>query len=41
LGLLDDPTRHEVRGLLAYAEDRAGGLMNQLRQRAGKEPLDV
>ena len=28
LGLLDDPTRHEVRGLLAYAEDRAGGLMN-------------
>jgi len=28
LGLLDDPTRHEVRGLLAYAEDHAGGLMN-------------
>ena len=28
LGLLDEPTRHEVRGLLAYAEDRAGGLMN-------------
>ncbi|HZP42559.1 MAG TPA: magnesium transporter [Candidatus Binatia bacterium] len=28
LGLLDDPTRHEVLGLLAYAEDRAGGLMN-------------
>jgi magnesium transporter len=28
LGLLDDPTRHEVRGLLAYAEDRAGGLMD-------------
>ena len=28
LGLLDDPSREEVRGLLAYAEDRAGGLMN-------------
>jgi magnesium transporter len=28
LGLLDDPTRHEVLGLLAYAEDLAGGLMN-------------
>jgi magnesium transporter len=28
LALLDDPTRQEVRGLLAYAEDRAGGLMN-------------
>ncbi len=28
LALLDDPTRHEVIGLLAYAEDRAGGLMN-------------
>jgi magnesium transporter len=28
LGLLDDPTRHEVQALLAYAEDRAGGLMN-------------
>src|SRR5262245_35097490 len=28
LALLDEPTRHEVRGLLAYAEDRAGGLMN-------------
>jgi len=28
LGLLDDPTRQEVQGLLAYAEDRAGGLMN-------------
>jgi magnesium transporter len=28
LGLLDEQTRHEVRGLLAYAEDRAGGLMN-------------
>lgn len=28
LALLDEPTRKEVRGLLAYAEDRAGGLMN-------------
>jgi magnesium transporter len=28
LALLDDPTRHEVAGLLAYAEDNAGGLMN-------------
>jgi magnesium transporter len=28
LGLLDEPTRKEVLGLLAYAEDRAGGLMN-------------
>jgi magnesium transporter len=28
LALLDDPTRQEVQGLLAYAEDRAGGLMN-------------
>jgi magnesium transporter len=28
LDLLDDPTRLEVRALLAYAEDEAGGLMN-------------
>lgn len=28
LALLDDPTRKEVSGLLAYAEDNAGGLMN-------------
>ena len=28
LALLDLPTRQEVQGLLAYAEDRAGGLMN-------------
>jgi magnesium transporter len=28
LALLDDVSRHEVRGLLAYAEDDAGGLMN-------------
>ncbi|MSP37873.1 MAG: magnesium transporter [Deltaproteobacteria bacterium] len=28
LGLLDDPTRREVKGLLDYAEDEAGGLMN-------------
>jgi magnesium transporter len=28
LALLDEPTRQEVHGLLAYAEDRAGGLMN-------------
>ena len=28
LGLLDEPTREEVQGLLAYAEDLAGGLMN-------------
>ncbi|MBI3784453.1 MAG: magnesium transporter [Deltaproteobacteria bacterium] len=28
LALLDDPTRREVSGLLAYAEDEAGGLMN-------------
>ena len=28
LALLDEPTRHEVSGLLAYAEDDAGGLMN-------------
>src|SRR5258705_13907913 len=26
LALLDEPTRQEVQGLLAYAEDRAGGL---------------
>ncbi|MGE0761736.1 MAG: magnesium transporter [Bdellovibrionales bacterium] len=26
--LLDEQTRHEVSGLLAYAEDNAGGLMN-------------
>ncbi len=28
LALLDDPTRQEVNGLLAYAEDDAGGLMS-------------
>jgi magnesium transporter len=28
LGYLDEPTRQEVSGLLAYAEDAAGGLMN-------------
>src|SRR5262245_43483462 len=28
LALLDDPTRREVTALLAYAEDRAGGLMS-------------
>ena len=28
LALLDEPTRNEVAGLLAYAEDNAGGLMN-------------
>lgn len=28
LVLLDEPTRHEVIGLLAYAEDHAGGLMS-------------
>jgi magnesium transporter len=28
LGLLDDPTRNEVKALLAYEEDEAGGLMN-------------
>ncbi len=28
LALLDEPTRKEVSGLLAYAEDQAGGLMN-------------
>jgi magnesium transporter len=28
MSLLDDPTRREVSGLLAYAEDEAGGLMN-------------
>ncbi len=28
LELLDEPTRKEVTGLLAYAEDEAGGLMN-------------
>ncbi len=28
LGLLDEPTRKEVTGLLAYAEDDAGGLMS-------------
>ena len=28
LGLLDDPTQREVKGLLVYAEDEAGGLMN-------------
>ena len=28
LGLLDEPTRKEVSGLLAYREDQAGGLMS-------------
>jgi magnesium transporter len=28
LSLLDEQTRHDVAGLLAYAEDAAGGLMN-------------
>ncbi|HZI89892.1 MAG TPA: magnesium transporter, partial [Candidatus Polarisedimenticolia bacterium] len=28
LGLLDDNTRNDVNGLMAYAEDDAGGLMN-------------
>lgn len=28
LSLLDEPTKKEVLGLLAYAEDQAGGLMN-------------
>jgi magnesium transporter len=28
LALLDEPTRNEVAGLLAYREDEAGGLMN-------------
>jgi len=28
LALLDEPTRKEVSGLLAFAEDQAGGLMN-------------
>jgi len=28
LGLLDEPTRHEVSALLAYADDDAGGLMS-------------
>src|SRR4030095_2437198 len=28
LSLLDDQTRREVKGLLDYAEDEAGGLMN-------------
>jgi magnesium transporter len=28
LALLDEPTRNEVSGLLAYSEDNAGGLMN-------------
>ncbi len=28
MALLDDPTRHDVSGLLAYAEDDAGGLMS-------------
>jgi magnesium transporter len=28
LAFLDEPTRQEVLGLLAYAEDQAGGLMN-------------
>jgi magnesium transporter len=28
LELLDEPTRHEVNALLAYAEDEAGGLMS-------------
>ncbi|HXW60299.1 MAG TPA: magnesium transporter, partial [Myxococcota bacterium] len=30
LGLIDDATRQVVNGLLAYAEDEAGGLMNPL-----------
>jgi magnesium transporter len=28
LSLLDEPTRHEILGLLAHAEDSAGGLMD-------------
>jgi magnesium transporter len=28
LALLDDPVRREIKGLLDYAEDEAGGLMN-------------
>ena len=37
LALLDDPMRSEVKGLLDYAEDEAGGLMNTRysRLRAG------
>ncbi len=34
LSLLDDPTRVEVQGLLAYAEDVAGGLMSPRFARA-------
>ena len=37
LELLDDPTRREVTALLAYAEDRAGGLMSPRFARARPE----
>jgi magnesium transporter len=41
LALLDEQTRHEVLGLLAYAEDRAGGLMNTRFARLRPEmPVD-
>lgn len=39
LDLLDDPTRQEVMALLAYHEDRAGGLMNPRFARVRPEML--
>ena len=40
LALLDDSTRREVKGLLDYAEDEAGGLMNEMNERlTADEPL--
>ena len=37
LGLLDNVTQREVKGLLAYAEDEAGGLMNTRYSRVRPE----
>jgi len=37
LALIDNPTRHEVIALLAYAEDQAGGLMSPRFARARPE----
>ena len=34
MGLMEEPTRREVRALLAYAEDDAGGLMSPRFARA-------
>ncbi len=41
LSLLDDQTRREVKGLLDYAEDEAGGLMNTRYSRLRADMTDV